>query len=63
MPGSRNWLYRNKDVTVMATTTTNLEAAARQGSGKGFARRTRLEGKNPGVVYGKFSKSRSSSAV
>jgi large subunit ribosomal protein L25 len=37
----------------MATKTTTLEAAAREGSGKGFARRTRLEGKIPAIVYGR----------
>jgi large subunit ribosomal protein L25 len=40
----------------MALTTTTLEATARSGSGKGFARRTRLEGKIPGIVYGKHLK-------
>lgn len=40
----------------MAVTTTNLEATKRDGSGKGFARRTRAEGKIPGVVYGKHLK-------
>lgn len=41
----------------MAIQTSNLEAKAREGSGKGFARRTRLEGQIPAVVYGKHLKS------
>lgn len=40
----------------MAITTTNLEAAPRKGSGKGFSRRTRAEGKIPAVVYGRHLK-------
>jgi large subunit ribosomal protein L25 len=40
----------------MAITTSNLEATAREGSGKGFARRTRLEGKIPAIVYGRHLK-------
>ncbi len=40
----------------MATTTSNLEAKAREGSGKGFARRTRLEGQIPAIIYGKHLK-------
>ena len=40
----------------MAILTSNLEAKAREGSGKGFARRTRLEGKIPAIVYGKHLK-------
>ena len=40
----------------MAITTTTLEAKAREGSGKGFARRTRLEGQIPAIVYGKHLK-------
>ncbi len=40
----------------MAITTSSLEAVAREGTGKGFARRTRLEGKIPAIVYGKHLK-------
>ncbi|MBS1152020.1 MAG: ribosomal protein L25p [Myxococcaceae bacterium] len=40
----------------MAITTSTLEATARETSGKGFARRTRLEGKIPAIVYGKHLK-------
>ncbi len=37
----------------MSITTSKLEAKARSSSGKGPARRTRMEGLIPGVVYGK----------
>ena len=37
----------------MAITTSKLEAKSRTGSGKGPARRTRMEGLVPGIVYGK----------
>jgi large subunit ribosomal protein L25 len=37
----------------MAITTSKLEAKARSGQGKGPARRTRMEGLVPGIVYGK----------
>lgn len=37
----------------MAITTSKLEAKSRTSSGKGPARRTRMEGLVPGVVYGK----------
>ena len=37
----------------MSITTSKLEAKARTGSGKGPARRTRMAGLVPGVVYGK----------
>lgn len=47
----------------MAVSTTNLEAKAREGSGKGFARRTRLEGQIPAIVYGKHLKSPMSISV
>ena len=40
----------------MAITTSNLEAKPREGTGKGFARRTRLEGLIPAIVYGKHLK-------
>src|SRR3954469_10257521 len=40
----------------MAITTSSLEAKPREGSGKGFARRTRLEGRIPAIVYGKHLK-------
>ena len=37
----------------MAITTSKLDAKSRATSGKGPARRTRLEGLVPGVVYGR----------
>jgi len=54
MPGIADLKARSK--TNMAVTTSNLEAKAREGSGKGFARRTRLEGQIPAIVYGKHLK-------
>ncbi len=40
----------------MAITTTTLEAKPRDSVGKGFARRTRLEGQIPAIVYGRHLK-------